>query len=513
MRQCLARRYPLVLAFFAGAAVMVLEVVGTRVVGAFYGSSVEVWGALISVTLLSLAVGYWIGGRMADRWPRPTLLYLLQAAAGLVIPTVLLSRQLLTVCYAHFGMTGGALASALVIFSVPLVLLAMTGPFVMRLRRREDGRVGRVAGAVSAVSTVGSVVGTLAATLVLVPYVGTQWSLVGCGAGMVLVAAVGFALSAGLVWLPAGALLAAVALTPAALRERPPEGLKFAGHSVYGRVLVLERQNDLFLLVNGVQQTGMPTDIAEQERAALLRNWNYDLELLPYFNLDGKRALIIGLGGGLAGRLLANYGIESTAVELDPTVARLATDPDLFGFKGKVIVGDGRRLIEDEPADAPRYDFCVLDAYSADVLPFHLVTREMFEAVRARLDERGVLGINYIGEPKGWVLASLVKTLTAVFPDVRAYRTEDHDEVQTIYLFASMTPLTLTPVWPQGGETGVDEVSYNLHRRRLDLTALTAGAGQVLTDDLNPIDVQRTAASLAWRRKTIQRFGDAVVAF
>jgi len=507
MRSWLATRYPLFLAFWTGAAVMVLEVVGTRLIGTFYGSSVQVWGALISVTLVSLSVGYWVGGRVADRWPRPGVLYVLVLAAAGLVPATLFSRRLMVTCYERFGMAGGALASAALIFTLPLALLAVVGPYVIRLRRRTDARIGRVAGSVYAVSTVGSVAGTLGATLVLIPRAGTTLSLCLSGAGLAVLAVVGLLLRVG--WRSAPAMIvAAAALLPLWRRSPAPEGLRFAGNSVYGRLLVIEKDHQLCLLVNGVMQTGMPMDFDHRDRGDLLRDWDYDFELLPYFNPGGRTAVIVGLGGGLAARMLSEkYDIEVTGVELDPAVARIATDPDLFNYDGDVVVGDGRRFLEDHE-DA--YDFCVLDAYSADVIPFHLVTREMFDVVRSRLAERGVLGINYIGRPGGWVFGSLVKTLQEAFPHVAAYRTRDSDEVQTLYVFASASPLDLIPAWPGAGEDGVDEVSFNLARHRLDLDGLP---GQVLTDDLNPVDVRRTRTSLAWRRRTIDAFGEEVVSY
>ena len=509
MRARLIGRYPLLVAFCTGAAVMVLEVVGTRIIGTFYGSSVQVWGALITVTLVSLSIGYWIGGRLADRWPKAGLLYVVEMLAGAAIPATLFSRRLMVACYQRFGMSGGALVSALLIFTLPLVLLAVVSPFVIRLSRRADGRIGRVAGAVYAISTLGSVVGTLAATLVLIPYAGTRLSMCACGAAVVAVTGVGLLLQAGVKWMPAAAALLAAAFLPTWYRPSPPKGLRFEGDSVYGRLLVVEKDDQLCLLVNGVMQTGMPLDIDHRDRGDLLRDWNYYFELLPYFNppWEGKTALIIGLGGGMAGRMLDKYGIETTGVELDPAVARIATDLDLFGYTGEVVVGDGRRYLEDHDR---QFDFCVLDAYSADVIPFHLVTREMFEVIRSRLTEEGVLGINYIGQPGGWVVGSLVKTLQQVFADVRVYRTTEEDRVQTLYLFASKLPLRLIPAWPGAGEDGVDAVSYNLERLTLDLERLP---GQVLTDDLNPVDVRRTQTSLAWRERTIEAFGEAVVAY
>src|SRR5262245_24112893 len=111
----------------SGAAVMILELVGTRVIGPFYGTSLFVWTALIAVTLIALAAGYWLGGLLADRQPSPGLEWPLAAAGLLCVLVPPLSRPVLLATDA-LGLRAGAFCSALLLFLLPLMSLATIGP-------------------------------------------------------------------------------------------------------------------------------------------------------------------------------------------------------------------------------------------------------------------------------------------------------------------------------------------------------------------------------------------------
>lgn len=180
-----------------------------------------------------------------------------------------------------------------------------------------------------------------------------------------------------------------------------------------------------------------------------------------------------------------------------------------FGYKGRAVVSDGRRFVED---CTERFDFVVLDAYSGDVLPFHLVTREMFEAVATRLKPRGIVAMNLIADPDGQAAASVFKTLRAVFPVAWAYRSRDDDDVQPLFYFASSREPPVSRRWmldfpPQDG---VARLPYELRRRRFQPAE---GLGSVLTDGHNAVDLARAPEALAWRQRTIEELGLEVLGY
>lgn len=173
----ITRLYLWLLVTLTGASVLVLEILGTRVIGTHYGSSIYVWAALLSVTLVCLAIGYAIGGRLADRVPRAWMLFALVTSAGAAVLLVPRLAGVLAPFGERFGLAWGAIASALVIFFLPLTLLATAGPYVIRLCARRVEGVGSTSGAVYALSTVGSVGGVLAVSFWMIPALGTADSL------------------------------------------------------------------------------------------------------------------------------------------------------------------------------------------------------------------------------------------------------------------------------------------------------------------------------------------------
>jgi SAM-dependent methyltransferase len=234
---------------------------------------------------------------------------------------------------------------------------------------------------------------------------------------------------------------------------------------------------------------------------------HYFQELLPYTVDDPSRAnaLIIGLAGGMTAAIFRLYGIQLDCVDLDPEIIAVAREQ--FGFVGPAVAADGRQYLE---SCGRRYDFCVIDTYSGDVFPFHLATRQAFEAGKRVLKPGGILAINYIGSPTGRAFACLHATLGQVFPRIRAVRGEPGDDVQTITVFASEKELVFNKGWLEtmGGFSGVDPVSDAI--ARLTVAAVPAG-GFVLTDDYCPIDMLRAGEAVRWRERTARNIGAQVI--
>src|SRR3954452_25126112 len=211
-----------VAAFLAGAVLLGIEIAASRVLAPFFGSSLFVWGALIGVVLSGLAIGYWAGGTLADRYPRPELLVgaiALGACGVLAIPFV--DEPVLEwVVGWDPGPRADPLVASIILFGAPSVVLASVTPIAVRLRALALSRLGRTAGGLFSISTAGSIVGTFVTAFWLVPDLGTD-QVLGVGAAVLFVAAAIVAVSARLlvgsalaVAAAAGACVAAVSLAP-----------------------------------------------------------------------------------------------------------------------------------------------------------------------------------------------------------------------------------------------------------------------------------------------------------
>ena len=175
------------LVFVAGAISLSLEMAASRLLAPYFGTSLFVWANIIGLILLYLAAGYTIGGRLADRYPQPWLLYSLTTAAALLSCLIpLVGRSLLSWLQ---GLTAamplaefyGSLIAILLLFSLPNILLGCVSPFAIRLHTQQVGSAGRTAGLLYAISTAGSILGTFVPVLLLMPWLGTDLTILVSG--------------------------------------------------------------------------------------------------------------------------------------------------------------------------------------------------------------------------------------------------------------------------------------------------------------------------------------------
>ncbi|MBN2489681.1 MAG: fused MFS/spermidine synthase [Planctomycetes bacterium] len=479
--------------FLAGAVIMALEILGTRVLNPAFGSGLYVWAALLTVTLVSLAAGYFLGGLAADRWPSRRALFAIPLlAAALLLVLVVASPAVLGALEA-LELRLGALAGAFTLFGLPLILLGMVTPFSVRLRAREIVRLGQVAGRLYALGTVGSVAGTLATAFVLVPHVGHRTALLGIAALLGALGAAGMALAGrpgrGVA---AAALLGAGALALGLAGPRPTAipGVLYDSEGLLGRITVLERTYDdgyreRFFLVDGACQTHLPVDPEDGVDCEYIRLFDRIARWRP----AAEHAYLIGLAGGAIVRLLGARDFTFDAADIDRRSLPVARD--LFqafdGDRLRFFLEDGRRQLRRMDR---RYDAIVIDMLTIDALPFHLYSREAFAEARDRLRPGGILALNSsltFDRAGEFSSASLYRTLRTVFPHVRCYRahTDRESRTENRVFFASLEPLEPDP--PE------DPVAP----RRVHF----GGAeGMVFTDAFNPYDVLLSSTSDTFRR-------------
>lgn len=492
--------------FLTGAAIMMIEVLGTRILGPFYGVGLFVWSSLISVTLIALALGYYLGGIAADRAKRFQLSHgiALAALATALIPVfktpVLLQTNAL-------GVRAGAFTSALLLFSVPLTLLAMVGPRVIKLCTSRLESVGRSAGSVYAFSTVGSVLGTLVLGFFLLPMMGTRTILYGVSVGLLVLAAVlGFHERArkntlGLLVLPfvsiaiAGLLLF---LGGDRLQATPGFTTVYEAQSIYGRVRVVdESERQLRWLLSDSSTIGA-IDLRTGEAQF---PYLYILEALPRFNPQGRSALLIGLGAGQLPKLLGRYGIETDSIEIDPEVARAAKDYFGFNHPGRLILGDARYEVR---RLNQKYDFIIHDCFSRGVVPAHLLSVEMLEDLRSLLNDGGILALNFYGYAEGeqaLPAAAVAKTIEAVFPFHRVFVSSLQTELTDHVFFASTELVEFkadeVDIAPSPlGKLMLDNLLRYEHK-------ISSDQGFVITDDFNPLDSMQVKKAEIYRHQVL----------
>ncbi len=493
-----------------GALVMAVQVLGARAVAPFFGVSLFVWTALIAVTLLALAAGYMAGGRWADRSGSPALLYVLIGTAGAWLLLIPLIKAPVLESALPLGLRMGALASALVLFGPPLFLLGCVSPFVVRLAAREWSRLGRTVGLLYAVSTAGSFFGTLVTGYYVVAEWGVSRAFQGAGVLLLGLASVYFALfrsRPAVLLLPLAALLAS-AISPQASETVLADGTVArvieSRDGFYGRVQVVEYRGSgghtREMVIDGLIQGGIDAVTGQS-----VYEYPYLLEYLAMeARPGGRRALVIGLGPAVVPRRFAARGIETEIVDIDPAVVAAARDH--FGLPAgqRVHLADARYFLSTASA---YYDYIILDVFSGDTTPGHLLTREALELVRARLAPDGVLALNLIGSlgHERRMTASVVRTLEAVFPRVQVYplfAPEGGGPGNIIVVAGAGKPGGRLPM---PDEAAIHPMARAVLRETLARRFVWTGSdeGIVLTDDYNPIDVLDLPMKETLRRRIL----------
>lgn len=432
-----------IIVFLCGAVLMSLEMVGSRLLAPSFGSSIYVWGSLIVVVMTALTLGYYCGGRIADKHPSFMMLGAITGITGLFIGFLPFWVQPVNGLCGMLEPRTGSLLASFAFFFIPSVMLATISPFGIKLTGRNLNTIGNTAGFMSAVSTAGSIVGTLLTSFFLIPAMGVRNIIHGLGLILLLLSLLSFALS----WKrPAdderpdpGRLMAMIFLAffgilsllllwiavPSQTKLHSDGRTLYERDSLYHHIIVDQIGTERHLHFDDSFQSAIDLDTPLE---AVFSYTSY-LHLGVVARPHPARALFIGLGGGTAPKkFLHDYPSLKTvdAVEIDPETARVAYRyfqlPDDPRFR--VIVQDGRLFVEKTAGQiaagkAERYDIVVIDAYSSSTIPYHLTTREFVRMVRNILSPGGVVVSNIIGAisgPHNKLLLSMKRTLETAFP-------------------------------------------------------------------------------------------------
>jgi spermidine synthase len=410
-----ARRLGIVV-FIAGAGSLAIEIAASRLLAPYFGNSTVVWANVIGLILIYLSVGYWVGGRIADRHASPRVLgRLLLVAAAVITVLPFIARPVLDLAVRGFdavsaGAVVGSFFATVALFSVPVTLLGMVSPFAIRLALRDVAQAGTVSGRLYALSTGGSIVGTFVPALITIPSLGTQRTMLGTAALLGLAGAalhgwrwiVVAAVAAGLLVLPPGAVKGGSALL-------------YETESAYQYVRVTEQDGARHLELNeGVSQQS----VWRPDTVLTGGEWDMFLVVPPLLDHPVRDVLVIGSAGGTIPRAYSTFypGVRVDGVEIDPAVTAAArrymaldSIPNLH-----TITEDGRGYLR---ATSKKYDVIIVDAYRQEYVPFYMATQEFFDLVRARIKPGGAVALNVAQTPEDHRLPeSIGGTLATVFP-------------------------------------------------------------------------------------------------
>ena len=408
--------------FICGAVVMSLEILGSRLLAPFFGNTIFVWGSLIGVVLASLSLGYFLGGRIADIRPSQFIFSMVIFSAGALIFILPFSSDLVFefVLTRNLGTRYSPLLGTVLMLAAPSTLLGMISPFAIKLAALNLQKIGSTAGNLYSLSTIGSIIGTFVTVFILIPEFGVEkiiftLSFILMGVSLV-------SLGTRMKILTVAAVIIGVVIF---------YGANFSGDVViekdtlYHHLVVAE--NDLHsppirvLVLDNNYHSAMFLDGSNRS----VYKYTDFLHLGLVFKPDAKRVLFIGGGGFSAPKnFRENYpDLTIDVVEVDPEVVEVAKE--YFRVKEddkmRIHIEDGRIFLS---RSEEKYDIIILDAYSKNYVPFHLMTVEFFQEVYGDLNPGGVVVSNMVSSFSGdtsILYRAEYRTIADVFPNLYVF--------------------------------------------------------------------------------------------
>jgi spermidine synthase len=421
------RRLLMALVFVVGASSLGVEIAAARLLAPYFGASTVVWANTIGVVLVALSAGYWFGGRYADRHPHLRGLCLLVLAAAVLIAAVpFAARPFLSFSVDAFdtisiGGFAGSLFGVLVLVAVPVTLLGAAAPWAVRLAVGEVASSGEVVGRLYAISTAGSLLGTMVSALLLIPLLGTQRTFLVFALGLALVAAVGIGRRG--VGVPL-ALLALLVVPVGTIKGDAEGRVLYEAETTHQYARVVEQPDGTRVLE---LNEGQAVHSLYRPGSYLTGDyWDGQLVLSAAARAQPPgRVAILGNAAGTVARSFGHFfpATAVDAVEIDAELTELGRRFfDLRNPRMEVFSEDARPWLQRSEGG---YDAIMVDAYRQPYIPFYLATREFFELVRERLAPGGLVILN-VGHPEGGQELERVlgRTMAAVFPRVLRYPTE-----------------------------------------------------------------------------------------
>ena len=519
--------------FVTGGAILALELLASRIMTPYFGVSLYIWSGILSITLVSLALGYWAGGKLASGKKSAAqpeklafLFTLMPAVAALAIVAACLIYPYLFHQLARLDLVLGAFIACLVLLFVPLLAASAMNPLLVAILLRQSAARGELAdagaGRVFFVSTIGSVAGVLATAFGLIPYLSNFAAtlvvaviLAALPLIMLFGASIKVATRKPLAVTAAVALAAALGLLAGAdaytSRMWPASyggttwKVEAVYRSLFGTVKVLKsepRNNEPFLRM--YFQDGMVQNMVAADNRSMSM-YTYALEALSYaYRPELRSALVLGIGAGMMPMRFAGHGIDVTTVDIDPASLRAAAE--VFGFdprKVRAHQADARTFLR---GCENGYDVVIVDLFHGDGIPDYLVTREFFRDLKRCLGVDGIAVFNTFADldfPRAY--AHFLTTLRSELPFIALYR-PDYGIATHINSFVVASSKTL----PAPASVDLAHVPQRhffalstLLRTPRPLDQHLLAQGRVITDASNPVATDLAVSQLINRRYII----------
>lgn len=484
-------------AFGSGAVVMSMELIVSRILTPVFGSSTNTWGSLIGLVLTGLSLGYFLGGKIADKDPKFRKMCSIIFSAGLYIVFVpfiapgILGFTLNALPQNQFS----SLFATFALIFIPTTLLGFVSPYVIKLGTVTLHKIGNISGTLYSTATIGSIVGTFLTIFVLIPTAEIRMVLFGLGISLMLISLLGLRTWPKIITIAVIVIL----LTPSSSIVTgliPHTGtVILETETEYSHLDVVDSSdNKRTLYLNGMRHSQMDKDNPND----LVLKYSKFFHLGALFSPQLDNVLFVG-GGGFSGpkNFLESYPDSLIdVVEIDSQVIDVAKKYFLLteDIRLEIFNEDARTYLVNSD---DKYDLIILDAFATDYVPFHLLTQEYFQILKEHLEPEGVIVSNMIGSLEGDTSdlpRSVYKTMKNSFPTVYVFTTsENHMNLVQNLIFVA------TQDTKQLDKEELEFLSYQNDANKLlmnigylenyHVSGMRTGDVPILTDDFSPVEI------------------------
>jgi len=478
-----------IIIFTGGAIVMILELIGSRLLAPYLGTSIFVWASLIGIILGALSLGYYLGGFFSGKNPQLKFLTQVLFLAGLSILLITLIKEPVLVLSMKMGIKTGSVFATLILFTLPSIILGIVSPYAIRLKIENIEGAGGVAGNLYALSTIGSIFGTFLAGFYLIPTFGSTQILFGLSLILIAISLLGGKKMFKLIAL---ALIVSVWIA----YQFFPSPYVFEADSAYNHIRVkdlvdLRTNRELRILYLATEMHS----IIYKDSDELYAEYHKLYQLDSLFKPEIRKALTLGAGAYVAPiDFLKRFpASEMTVVEIDPKVTEVAKN--YFKLKAdprlKIIHEDARIFLNN---NQETFDVIYGDAFASFFsVPFQLTSKEAIGKIYNSLTKDGIFVLNLISSIEGEksiFFQAEYKTLKEYFGQIYIFPTYYFDQNsaekhQNLILIATKDKnrLSKTELLEKANSSQKDLVK-NLWDQEIIIDENT----KVLTDDFAPVD-------------------------
>lgn len=478
------------LAFVEGGAVMCVELCSAKILSPYFGTSIYVWASVLGITLSALMSGYYLGGYISSKNQKKETIFFVMLLAGFFVSLIPIIANAILPTAINFSILAGTVMALLGFLFIPLTLFGSVSPLVINLLTSDAKESGKSSGNVYAISTLGGIITTFMAGFYTLPNWGITATLYAYGMLVVITALILFVASK--TFRPTAALMAVLTLFSYSFKKDFLElGVIHKSEGILGEIKVVDRNLYVAaekkykpyreLMVNNISQTIM--DLKNPDKSY----WDYADMLVYNVNsyTQGKNTLLLGLGGGTLYKQLKKNDLNIDVVEIDARIEAIAREYFFLGNDVNIVVDDARHYIR---TTNTKYDVIIYDLYHSETPPIHIMTKEAFGEIESKLNENGILAINFYGfvnGKEGKAARSIYKTLLEQGYQVALMATPGEEEHRNLLFICSKKEL-------KPKQTVVHQV---IEEKTLDFNDAV-----LLIDDKPELEHLYLDAALAWRR-------------